>query len=64
VEAKHVLRYLHGTVEYVLSYIQRDGVKLMGFIDAYWVGNTVDRKINLGCYFSLGSGIVSWFRRK
>jgi hypothetical protein len=55
VATKHVLRYLCGTVEYVLIYILRDGVKLMGFIDADWEGNTVDRKITSGCCFNLGS---------
>jgi hypothetical protein len=64
VAAKHVLRYLRGTVEYGLSYIQGDGVKLMGFTDADWAGNTVDRKSTSGCCFSLGSGVVSWFNRK
>jgi hypothetical protein len=64
VAAKHVLRYLRGTVEYGLSYIQGDGVKLMGFTDADWAGNTVDRKSTSGCCFSLGSGVVSWFSRK
>jgi hypothetical protein len=44
VATKHVLRYLRGTIEYGLSYIQGDGVKLMGFTDADWAGNTVDRK--------------------
>jgi hypothetical protein len=38
VAAKHVLRYLRGTVDYGLSYIQRDGVKLTGFTDADWAG--------------------------
>jgi hypothetical protein len=64
VAAKHVLRYLRGTVEYGLSYIQGDGVKLMGYTDADWAGNTVDRKSTSGCCFSLGSGVVSWFNRK
>jgi hypothetical protein len=55
VAAKHVLRYLRGTVDYGLSYIQGDGVKLTGFTDADWAGNTVDRKSTSGCCFSLGS---------
>jgi hypothetical protein len=57
--AKHVMRYLRGTVEYELSYIQRDGVKLTGFTDVDWAGSTVDKKSTSGCCFSLGSGVVS-----
>jgi hypothetical protein len=34
VAMKHVLRYLSGRVEYGLSYIQGDGVKLAGFTNA------------------------------
>jgi hypothetical protein len=49
VAAKHVLRYLRGTVEYGLSYIQGNGVKLMGFTDANLTGR---------------SGVVYWFGRK
>jgi hypothetical protein len=64
VEEKHVLRYLRGTVDYGLSYIKRDGVKLMGFTDADSAGSTVDKKITSSCCFNLGSGVISWFNRK
>jgi hypothetical protein len=64
VAAKHVLRYLCGTVEYGLSYIQGDGVKLMDFIDADWAGSMVDRKSTSWCCFNLGSRVVSWFSKK
>jgi hypothetical protein len=59
VATKHVLRYLRGTVEYGLSYIQGDGVKLTGFTDVDWASSTVDRKSTSGCCFILGSGVVS-----
>jgi hypothetical protein len=62
--AKHILRYLRGTIEYGLRYAQGDGVKLVGYTDADWAGNAVDRKSTSGCCFSLGSGVVSWFSRK
>jgi hypothetical protein len=63
VETKHVLRYLRGTVEIGLSYIQGDGVKLVGNSDADWEGNNVEKKSTSGC-FRLGSGATSWFRWK
>lgn len=61
---KHVLRYLRGTFEYGLRYTRGDGVKLIGYTDADWVGNAVDKKCTLGCCFSMGSGVVSWYSRK
>ena len=36
----------------------------MGYKDLDWVGGVVDRKSTSGCYFRLGSGVVSWFSRK
>ena len=32
--------------------------------DLDWVGSAIDRKSNLGCCFSIGSGVISWFSRK
>ena len=34
VAAKHVLRYLAGTVDYGLDYKRSDGVRLIGFTDS------------------------------
>ena len=42
VAAKHVLRYLHGTIGYGLRYTVGDGVKLEGFTDSNWVESVVD----------------------
>jgi hypothetical protein len=64
VVAKYVLRYLRGIVEFGLSYIQGDGVELVGYSDADWAGSSVDRKSTSGCCFSVGSGAISWFSRK
>jgi hypothetical protein len=62
--AKHVLRYVAGTVDYGLDYIRGDGVTLVGYTDSDWAGCAADRKSTSGCCFSLGSGLVSWFSRK
>jgi hypothetical protein len=64
VAEKHVLRYLCGTVDYGLDYHRRDGIRLVGYIDSYWAGCVSDRKSTLGCFFRLGSTIVSWFSQK
>jgi hypothetical protein len=34
VAAKHVLRYLCGTVDYGLDYLRRDGAQLVGYTDS------------------------------
>jgi hypothetical protein len=54
VAAKHVLRYLRGTMEYGLRYLGNGKVKLQGYIDLDWVGSATDRKSTRGCWFSLG----------
>ena len=56
---KHVLRYLRGTTEYGLWYIQTEGVKLQGFTDADWAGSPSDRKSTSRGIFSIGSKTVS-----
>lgn len=63
VAAKHVLRYLHGTINFGLRYIAGNK-KLHGYTDADWEGNIVDRKSTAGCCFSLGSAMISWMCRK
>ena len=64
VAAKHVLRYLAGTMDYGLDYRRLDGVRLIGFMDSDWVGSVADWKSTSGCCFSLGSKTMSWFSRK
>ena len=62
--AKHVLRYLRGTVELGLKYTRDYDVRLSGFTDADWARSSVDRKSTSGYCFSLGSGMTFWCSRK
>jgi transposase InsO family protein len=62
--AKHVLRYLQGTLDFGLEYVRGDGVRLAGYTDSDWAGSVFDRKSTSGCCFGLGSAAVSWFSRK
>ena len=62
--AKPILHYIRGTVEYGLVYEHRGSVQLAGFTDADWARCVEDMKSTLGCCFNIGSGVVSWFRRK
>ena len=49
--AKHILRYLRGTVEYGLKYTKGNEIQLSGFTDADWAGSIVDQKSTSGyCY--------------
>ena len=62
--AKHVLRYVAGTVDYGLDYVRGDGVGLVRYSDSDWAGCASDRKSTSRCCFGLGSVVVSWFSRK
>ena len=39
-------------------------INLEGYVDLDWVGSEIDRNSTLGCYFSMGLGVISWFSRK
>jgi hypothetical protein len=64
VAAKHVMRYLKGTVNYGLSYDVDHDFTLSGYTDADWAGSVADKKITYECCFSLGSAMISWQSRK
>jgi hypothetical protein len=61
---KHVMRYLKGTIDYGLNYDGDHDFTLSGYTGAYWAGSVSDRKFTSGCYFSLGSTMISWHSRK
>jgi hypothetical protein len=64
VAAKHVMRYLKGTIDYGLSYDGDHDFTLSGYTDEDWARSVSDRKITLGFCFSLGSAMISWQSRK
>jgi hypothetical protein len=64
VVAKHVMRYLKGTLDYGLCYIGDCDFILYGYTDSDWVGSALDRKNTSGYCFSLGSAMTSWQSRK
>ena len=61
---RHILRYVHDTIEHGLRYTWGDDVKLCGFTDADWAGSSVDQKSTSGYCFSVGSRMISWCSRK
>jgi hypothetical protein len=64
VAAKHVMRYLKGTLDYVLCYIEDHDFRLYGYTDSDWAGSASDKNSTSGCCFSLGSAMTSWQSRK
>jgi hypothetical protein len=64
VAAKHVMRYLKGTMDYGIIYDGDHNFTLSGYTDADWAGSVADRKSTSGCCFTLGSTMISWQSRK
>jgi hypothetical protein len=64
IAAKHVLRYIRGTINYGLRYTASSDIQFHGFTDSDWVGSTKDRKSTSGTCFNLGSAMISWSNRK
>ena len=64
IAAKYILRYLTGIVDYGLKYEVNQKINLEGYVDSEWVGSVIDRKSTSGCFFNIGSGVISWFSRK
>jgi hypothetical protein len=64
VAAKHVMRYLKGTLDCGLNYDGDHDFTLSGYTDSDWAGSVSDRKSTSGCCFSLGSTMISWQSRK
>ena len=60
--AKHVMRYLKGTIDFDLYYDGNHDYRLYEYRDAYWAQSISDRKSTSGRCFSLGSAMSSWFR--
>ena len=58
------MRYLKGIVEYGLKYDTNQKINLEGYVDLDWVSSSIDRKSTSRCYFSMISGVISWFSRK
>ena len=62
-DAKHVMRYLKGTLDFGLCYTRDHDFRLVGYTNSDWAGSVSDRKNTSRC-FSLGSAMTSWQSRK
>ena len=59
IAVKHILRYPKGTIDYGLKYDANKKFNLDDYVDSEWEGSVADRKSTLGCYFSMGLGVIS-----
>jgi hypothetical protein len=64
IAAKHILRYLHGMLNYSFRYASNNDVKLHGFTNSVWAGSAYDIKSTSDICFILGSALISQDRRK
>ena len=64
IAAKHILRYLQGTIYYCLKYERRNDVHLIGYTDSDQEGSEQDGRSTTGGCFSLGSSMISSMSRK
>lgn len=63
--AKRILKYIKGTLDLKLKYIQnKDAEILTGFADADWAGDTIERKSTSGFVFKVFGGTVAWLSQK
>ena len=64
-EAKRIVRYLKGTIDYELRLGKKNGdPRLIGYADADWGENGSDRKSNSGYLFQFYDSPISWACRK
>jgi hypothetical protein len=61
--AKHVLRYLKGTVTFGLHYT-KGSLHLNGYCDSDWAGSLDDRKSTTGYYIYFSPCLISWAAKK
>jgi len=64
IDAKRVLRYLKGTINFGIEYTNACNVELTGHSDSDWARNPDDRKSTTGYIFNIGSGAISWSSKK
>jgi hypothetical protein len=58
---KTCAQLFEGIMEFVLRYLRDGEGKLQGYTESTWTCNVTDMKSTLGCCFSFGSPVISWF---
>jgi hypothetical protein len=63
-DAKYVMRYLKGMLDFGLYYTRDRDFRMSGYTDSDSDGSVFDRKRTSGCCLSLGPAMTSWQSRK
>jgi hypothetical protein len=58
--AKHVLRYLKGTIDHGILFDGKQSYSLVAYSDADWAGDTTDRKSTTGSLIKIAGGPIYW----
>ncbi|KAM1770681.1 hypothetical protein ACFX11_045589 [Malus domestica] len=61
---KRILRYLKGSVGRGILMAKNDNTQIMGYCDADWAGNAIDRKSTTGYCTFVGGNLVTWKSKK
>lgn len=61
---KRIFRYLRGTTNYGLFYNKDANESILGYSDADWAGDIIDRRSTTGYVFTLSGAAVSWKSKK
>jgi hypothetical protein len=62
--AKHILRYVQGTITFWIQYATESTLYLIGFTNSDWVGDSTDRKSTSSYSLNIGSGPICWSSKK
>ena len=61
---KIILRYLKGTTNLGLCYRRSQDYRLVGYCDADFAGDRIERKSTSGSSQFLGDNLISWYSKK
>lgn len=61
---KRILRYLKGSVGRGIIMKKNENTQIMGYCDADWAGNAIDRKSTTGYCTFVGGNLVTWKSKK
>lgn len=62
--AKRVFAYLNGTRSYALTFRAGQRLQLVGYADASYASDPIDRRSTSGLLFMLGGAAVAWRSKK
>ncbi|XP_072088036.1 secreted RxLR effector protein 161-like [Arachis hypogaea] len=61
---KRIIRYVLGTTKYGLWFPKTDSFQLVGFCDANFAGDRIDRRSTSGMCCFLGKSLIVWYSKK